>query len=128
MRPLRIAPAALALVALASLASCSRKNTAGLALSLALEQAYPGTQFDVAFRSNGTYHLVLTVDDSLTRAVSYSAREIRGRSLAHVVLEIYEYAAELDSITIMLVLEREDGFLSESYSANAETFAVRDLR
>ncbi len=42
MTPLRIAPAALALVALAPLASCSRRNTAGLALSLALEQAYPG--------------------------------------------------------------------------------------
>ncbi len=129
MAPSRIAPATIALVVIAFLTSCSREDmVAGTALSLALRQAYPDTRFDVGFRASAS-HLVLTVDDSLTRAVSdRSALERRGRSFAQAVLETYEHSAELDSITVMLVREGEREFLTGSFSAYAETFAVSDLR
>ena len=128
MAPSRIAPATIALVVIAFLTSCSREDMAGTALSLALRQAYPDTRFDVGFSASAS-HLVLTVDDSLTRAVSdRSALERRGRSFAQAVLETYEHSAELDSITVMLVREGEREFLTGSFSAYAETFAVSDLR
>ena len=127
MAPSRIAAATIALVVIAFLTSCSREDMAGTALSLALRQAYPDTRFDVGFHASASP--VLTVDDSLTRAVSdRSALERRGRSFAQAVLETYEYSAELDSITVMLVFEGEREFLTGSFSSYAETFAVSDLR
>jgi len=121
----------LAVPLIATVVSCSGETPDPdvAALHQALQQEYPGAEFEVSF-IGGLHHLELTVDTAVfgNYRLDDSQRRALGEEMVRIALDHFGAASELDSITIQFVQERSDSLLSRSMSMITEKFALADLR
>jgi len=118
--------AAIVAMSAVALASCGRDARDAAALLPALHREYPQTRVDLMHGNQGRL-LSVTFDNSSARTLPDSVLTVKGRAIAAFVLAQYPAPADLDSIVLMFVREREDGFLSSSFTAFAMRFATKDL-